>query len=108
MIRKLPADRSPRWSMDLQALNKLTSREGHHMASPINLVSRVPKGMLKTVLDCWNDFHSITLTTDETCYVFNDVILNIRKKEVYFVLMITITLTGNKMMTLMVQVMKDI
>ena len=40
--------------MDPQVLNKVPSRETHHTHSPFNLVSRVPRGRYKMVLDCWN------------------------------------------------------
>ena len=82
VIRKVPAgtpttwcsrmvvtakhDGSPRRTVDLQALNKVSSRETHHTPSPFNLVSRVPKGMVKTVLDCWNGFHAVPLTPESS------------------------------------------
>ena len=60
------SDGSPRRTVDLQALSKVISRETHHTPSPFNLVNRVPKGMFKTVLDCWNGFHLIPLTPDSS------------------------------------------
>ena len=66
MVVTAKSDGSPRRTVDLQALNKVTSRETHHTPSPFNLVSRVPKGMFKTVLDCLNGFHSIPLTPDSS------------------------------------------
>ena len=57
MVVTAKADGSPRRTVDLQALNKLSSRETHHTPSPFS----VPKGMFKTVLDCLNGFHSIPL-----------------------------------------------
>ena len=41
----------PRRMVDLQKLNKATSREVHHTPSPFNMVSSIPTGKLKTVLD---------------------------------------------------------
>ena len=51
----------PRRTVDFQALNKATLREVHHTPSPINLVSQIPAGKVKTVLDAWNGYHSLTL-----------------------------------------------
>ena len=62
MVVTAKHDGSPRRTVDLQALNKVTGRETHHTPSPLNLASRVPKGMIKTVLDCWNGFHAVPLT----------------------------------------------
>ena len=66
MVVTAKADGSPRRTVDLQALNKVSSRETHHTPSPFNLVSRVPKGMYKSVLDCWNGFHSIPLDPESS------------------------------------------
>ena len=44
----------------------MSSRETHHTPSPFNLVSRVPKGRFKSVLDCWNGFHSIPLVPESS------------------------------------------
>ena len=54
----------PRRTVDLQQLNKSTFREIHHTPSPINLVSRIPAGKLKTVLDAWNGYHSLELSPE--------------------------------------------
>ena len=51
----------PRRTVDLQQLNKATVREVHHTPSPFNLVSSIPAGKLKTVLDAWNGYHSLLL-----------------------------------------------
>ena len=61
MVVTAKADRSPRRTVDSQAVS---SRETHHTPSPVNLVSRVPKGMFKTMLDCWNGFHSMPLVPE--------------------------------------------
>ena len=66
MVVTAKADGSPRRTVDLQALNKVSSRETHHTPSPFNLVSRVPKGRFKSVLDCWNGFHSIPLVPESS------------------------------------------
>ena len=54
----------PRITVDIQQLNKRTVREIHHTPSPINLVSQIPAGKLKTVLDAWNGYHSLELTPE--------------------------------------------
>ena len=51
--------KSPRRTVDLQGLNRMSRRETHHTTSPFNLVSRVPMGLIKSVLDCWNGYHSL-------------------------------------------------
>ena len=47
--------------MDLQRVNKATLRETHHTSSPYGLVASIPPGQKKTVLDCWNGYHSLKL-----------------------------------------------
>ncbi len=58
----------PRRTVDFQELNKATVREIHHTPSPINLVSSVPAGKLKTVADVWNAFHSLDLDEESKPY----------------------------------------
>ena len=58
----------PRRTIDFQELNKATLREIHHTQSPINLVSQVPAGKLKTVLDAWNGYHSLLLDPESRKY----------------------------------------
>ena len=55
-------DGSPRRTVDLQNLNKVTLRETHHTPSPFNIVSVVPPKKKKTVLDTWNRYHSVPLS----------------------------------------------
>ena len=57
-------DGSPRRTVDLQKLNKATLRETHHTPSPFNQVSTVPPHTTKTVLDAWNSYHSLPLSTE--------------------------------------------
>ena len=42
-------------------MNEATYRETHHTETPHRLVSNVPAGQKKTVLDCWNGYHSLEL-----------------------------------------------
>ena len=58
------ANGKPRRTVDLQKLNEATVREVHHTPSPINLVSTIPSGKVKTVLDAWNGYHSLALSED--------------------------------------------
>ena len=57
-------DGTPRRTVDLQNLNKVTRRETHHTPSPFNIVSVIPPGQKKTVLDAWNGYHSVPLSPD--------------------------------------------
>ena len=57
-------DGTPRRTVDLQNLNKVTHRETHHTPSPFNIVSGVPAGKKKTVLDAWNVYHSVPLSPE--------------------------------------------
>lgn len=54
-------DGRPRRTVDFQALNKFACRETHHTQSPYHQARMVPPGKLKTVFDCWNGYHSISL-----------------------------------------------
>ena len=64
MVCTPKANGKPRITVDFQQLNKRTAREIHHTPSPINLVSQIPAGKLKTVLDAWNGYHSLELTQE--------------------------------------------
>ena len=57
-------DGSPRRTVDLQNLNKVTHCETHHTPSPFNIVSVVPPGKKKTILDAWNGYHSVSLSSE--------------------------------------------
>ena len=64
MVCAPKANGKPRITVDFQQLNKSTVREVHHTPSPINLVSQIPAGKVKTVLDAWNGYHSLELSPD--------------------------------------------
>ena len=64
MIAVAKPDGSPRITVDYQQLNQCTLREIHHTPSPINIVSTIPAGKVKTVLDAWNGFHSLELAPE--------------------------------------------
>ena len=57
-------DGTPRRTVDLQNLKKVTHRETHQTPSPFNIVSGVPAGKKKTVLDAWNGYHSVPLSPE--------------------------------------------
>ncbi len=61
MVITPKANGKPRRTIDFQELNKATLREVHHTQSPINLVTQIPAGQVKTVLDAWNGYHSLML-----------------------------------------------
>ena len=54
----------PRLVVDLQALNAVSVRETHHTPSPWNLVSAIPKGVRKTILDAKDGYHAIPLAPE--------------------------------------------
>lgn len=62
MVVAAKKDGSPRRTVDLQQLNKATSRETHHTPTPFNLASTVPANTRKTVVDAWNGYHSLLLS----------------------------------------------
>ena len=64
MVVAAKKDGSPRRTVDLQRLNSATLRETHHTPGPFNLVSTVPAGTRKTVLDAWNGYHSLPLSDE--------------------------------------------
>ena len=51
----------PRLVVDLQELNAVSKRETHHTPTPWNLVSSIPKGVKKSVLDAKDGYHAIPL-----------------------------------------------
>ena len=61
-------DGSPRRTVDLQALNKATARQTHATDSPFNQVIGVPHNTFRTVLDCWNGYHSVPLKESDRHY----------------------------------------
>ena len=54
----------PRLVVDLQPLNAVSLRETHHTPSPWNLVSTIPMGVKKTILDAKDGYHSIPLAPE--------------------------------------------
>ena len=54
-----------RRTVDFQPLNKHAFRENHRIQSPFHHARRIPNGKRKTVLDAWNDYHSVPLNEDD-------------------------------------------
>ena len=61
-------DGSPRRTVDLQCLNRAAVRQTHATESPFHQAASIPSGTLKTVLDCWNGYHSIPLAEADRHY----------------------------------------
>lgn len=63
MVVTAKADGTPRRTVDLQSLNKVSVRETHHTIPPVKQARSVPRDQLKTVTDAWNGYHSIPVST---------------------------------------------
>ena len=61
MLTPPKANGEPRRVVDYTELNKHTPRQTHHTESPWNIVSSIPPGKVKSVLDCWHGYHSVPL-----------------------------------------------
>ena len=55
----------PWCTVDFQALNLQAARETHHTQSPFHQARNVPPDKKKTVFDCWNGYHSVSLHPDD-------------------------------------------
>ena len=64
MVVAAKHDGSSRQTVDLQEVNKATMRETHHTPFSHDLVVGIPAKQYKTVLDCWNGYHSLKVTED--------------------------------------------
>ena len=58
-------DGKPRRTVDLSELTKAGIRETHHTRSPFKVVCSVPRGMVKTTLDCVDGYHGIPLAKED-------------------------------------------
>merc|ERR1711954_344359 len=58
-------DGRPRRTVDLSELTRAGIREAHHTRSPIKVVCSVPRGMVKTTLDCVDGYHGIPLAEED-------------------------------------------
>ena len=61
MVLARKPDGSPRRTVDLSPLNRHCLREPHHVKPPFQQAKSIPPNTFKTVLDCWNGFHSCPL-----------------------------------------------
>ena len=59
MVLTPKKDGSPRRTVDLSPLNKVSMRHTHHTRSPFHLASSIPPNQKKTTIDSWNGFHSV-------------------------------------------------
>ena len=58
----------PRRVVDYQPLNRHAPRQTHHTEPPWALVSTVPSGVKKTVLDCFHGYHSVPIAEEDREY----------------------------------------
>ena len=58
----------PRRVVDFQALNSHAPRQTHHTESPWALVSSIPPNQVKSVLDCFNGYHSVPIAVEDRHY----------------------------------------
>ena len=68
MVVTPKANGEPRRVVDYQPLNRHAPRQTHHTQSPWTLVSSVPAGMKKTVLDCFHGYHSVPVAEEDWEY----------------------------------------
>ena len=61
-------DGKPRRTVDLSGLNKVSARQTHPTESPFHQAVSVPKNTYKTVLDCWEGYHSVPLAEEDRPY----------------------------------------
>ena len=61
MVNVPKSSGEPRRAVDFKALNDASVRQTHHTKSPFALASEVPRGMVKSVLDVWNAYHSVPI-----------------------------------------------
>ena len=65
MVVTPKADGSPRRTVDLQALNRSSVREAHHVVPPVKQARAIPARTVKTVVDAWNGFHAINIRPED-------------------------------------------
>ena len=65
MVVTAKADGTPRCTVDLQALNKVSVRETHHTVLPTKPARSIPRNRIKTVTDAWNGYHSIPINAED-------------------------------------------
>ena len=58
-------DGTPRRTVDYNVVNTHCPRQTHHTPSPWLLASSIPGGTYKSVLDNWNGYHSVALSSEQ-------------------------------------------
>ena len=61
MVITAKQDGSPRRVVDYNAVNKYAPRQTHHTEPPWAIVSSIPSGKVKSVVDCWHGYHSVPI-----------------------------------------------
>ena len=51
--------------MEFKALNDASVLQTHHTKSPFAFASEVPRGIVKSVLDVWNAYHSVPIRAED-------------------------------------------
>ena len=54
-------DGTPRRVIDYTLVNKHAPWQTHHTQSPWAIVSSIPPNKVKTTVDCWHGYHSVSL-----------------------------------------------
>ena len=65
MVVTPKTDGTPRRVIDFSPINKHAPRQLHHTRSPYNIATSVPANTVKTVLDNWNGYHSVSIHPDD-------------------------------------------
>ena len=68
MVITAKSNVDPRKTIDYQPLNKDSPRPTFPVQSPFHLASQIPSNVKKTVVDCWNGYHSVPLHPDDCNY----------------------------------------
>ena len=55
----------PRRTVDMQPQNKASVRQTYPVEAPFKLASRIPEKKKKTILDCWNGYHSLPIVDED-------------------------------------------
>ena len=61
MVITAKHDGTPRRTVDLQALNKISIRQTHHTPSPFHQAMSIPHHTKKTITDEWTGYHSVPI-----------------------------------------------
>lgn len=68
MVITAKANGDPRRTIDYQPLNKHSLRQTFPVQFPFQLASQIPPNMKKSVVDCWNGYHSVSLHPEDRHY----------------------------------------